>query len=150
MVGIICGLAYRFGGCSKEEGKQKFPWVPEWMFRSWVRDFFCSLIPLLWLKLFYTQVHPSAYGTTCVLSYFALTTYWDKLFKFDNYFFHGFMISLSYFLFAVFSGLWIGFILRCIVMAILMGGISALTGNVDIEEFGRGASIGITLPCLLI
>jgi hypothetical protein len=25
---VLCAFAYRFGGCSKEEGKQKFPWAP--------------------------------------------------------------------------------------------------------------------------
>ena len=150
IVSVFCAFAYRFGGYSKEEGKKKFPWVPVWMFRSWIRDFFCSLIPLFWLKLFYPQVHPSAYGVTCALSYFALTTYWDKLFGFDNYWFHGFMVGLTYFLFATFSGLWLGFIVRCIAMAVLMGGISAITGDVDIEEFSRGAAIGFTLPLLLL
>jgi hypothetical protein len=110
---------------------------------------FCSLLPIFWLLICYPKMSWFIYLIALGGTWGMLTTYWDSLFGFDNFWFHGFAIGAVYFIFIFFGGLWLGLIIRSIVLAILMGGISTLSGNVDTEELGRGASIGLTLPLLL-
>lgn len=150
LASVINAFLYRFGGCSKEEGKEKYPWAPEWMFASWVRDCGISLITLAWMAICYPMVAAWAYPVTFGASWGAFSTYWDFLFGYDNYWFHGFMIGLAKFSFAICTGMWIGFGIHCIVLALAMGLVSALSGNVDVEELGRGAATGATLPLMLI
>ena len=147
---ILNAFLYRFGGCSKEEGKIKYPWVPEWMFNSKTRDIGVSLVSVGWMALCYPTVAWWIYLITFGAMWGMLSTYWDWLFGFDNYWFHGFMIGVAKVGFPIMTGLWTGFGIHCIVLAILMGGISAISGSVDVEELGRGASSGATLPLLII
>jgi hypothetical protein len=147
---ILCSLAYRFGGCSKEEGKEKYPWAPEWLFRSWVRDCFCSLIPTIWALAFLPGAPWWCYLLSFGLGWATLSTYWDFLFGSDNYWVHGLMIGLAFAPVSIATGHWLGLIVRPLSLAVLMGGISAIFGSVDIEELGRGASIGATLPLAIL
>ena len=147
---ILTAFAYRFGGCSKEEGKLKYPYVPDWLFKSWVRDCFCSVLPVLAMLVIYPKVPWFVYVATIGLSWASLSTYWDWVFGEDNFYFHGFMIALSYLWFPLFTGLWATFILRCVILALLAGIISAESTDVDVEELGRGGSIGVTLALFLI
>ena len=147
---VLCAFTYRFGGCSKEEGRQKYPWAPKWVFKSWVRDFGCSLFSIFWVIIFYPQVPWYVYLISMGWCYGMITTYWDEVFKYDCFAFHGFMIGVSYLLLAWGSGMWMGYIVRSAFLGLSMGVLSALTGNVDKEELGRGALIGLTLPILLM
>ena len=146
ILAVVLAFAYRFGGCSKEEGKEKYPWAPEWMFSSWMRDCTCSLLPALWSFFFIPGAPWWCYLLTFGLGWAALSTYWDWLFGFDNFWFHGFMVGLAFAPVNIATGHWIGLIARPILLAVLMGSISAISSNVDVEELGRGGSIGATLP----
>ena len=147
---IVNAFLYRFGGCSIAEGNQKYPWVPSWMFNSKTRDVGVSLVTLGWLAACYPTVAVWAYPVTFGASWGSLSTYWDFLFGFDNFWMHGFMIGLAKFSFAICTGMWIGFAIHCVVLALAMGMVSAFSGNVDVEELGRGAATGATLPLMLI
>jgi len=147
---VINALCYRFGGCSKEEGKLKYPWVPSWMFNSKTRDVGVSLITVGWMALCYPAVDWFCYVTTFGASWGALSTYWDFLFEFDNYWFHGFMIGVAKIGFAIATGMWFGFAIHILFLALAMGAVSALSGDVDVEELGRGAATGVTLPLMLL
>jgi hypothetical protein len=148
---ILSALAYRLGGLGAD-GKVRFPFIPKWMFDSKVRDVGCSLIATAWMYEFY-PVHPQHYSIyfLCILiMWTSLTTYWDWLFGYDNYWAHGLGIALSFIPYFIYTGEWTGFIVRCAVLTILCGGISKLSGNDDVEELGRGASLAATLPLFLI
>jgi hypothetical protein len=147
---VLNAFLYRFGGCSKEEGKLKYPWVPEALFNTKTRDVGVSLVTVAWMAFCYPSVAWFIYLITFGATWGMLTTYWDFLFGFDNYWFHGFMIGVAKLGFAIFTGMWIGFAVHCITLALAMGGISAVSGNVDVEELGRGAAAGLTLPLMLI
>ena len=140
---IICGLFYRAGGKGE-------PFNTKW------RDLGCPAICLsylwllrssglqgaLWLKI-------SLFLVTYGLMFGALTTYWDWLFKEDNFWFHGFAIGLVCFpLFWAGINWWlIG--IRAIILAIGMGLWSKIIGNDFWEEFGRGSLIILTIPLLI-
>lgn len=150
LISIINAFLYRFGGISKEQGKNKYPWVPEWCFNSKARDVGISLTTLVWLVIFYPKVDWYVYLVTFGLTWASLSTYWDQLFNKDNFWFHGFGVGLAKVLFPISTGLWVGFITHCFLSAILMGSISAISKDDDVEELGRGSIIGLTLLNLLI
>jgi hypothetical protein len=147
---VINAFLYRFGGLSKEDGKLKYPWAPEWMFKSWVRDWLIPLVITAWMLLCYPGMPWWVYVVSILPMGGALSTYWDWLFGYDNYWFHGFVFGVAKFVFAIYSGLWIGFAIHCIALALAMGGISAISGDDDVEELGRGAATGLTLPLMMI
>lgn len=134
---LLSSCAYRAGGLSKEQPY----WIPVWMRHSWVRDWLCPLFCLLPLFLH----HPSwlflpAYGLMGV----AFTTYWDKVFKFDNFWFSGFMVGLAA-LPLVFCGFaWWLLLIRAVVLALWWGFWSDVIGNDHAEEHGRGFLVGIS------
>lgn len=84
------------------------------------------------------------------LFFAALTTYWDKLFGYDNFYMHGFMCALAYLPFALMTGLWLGFILRCVVCGLAVGYWSRINGNHIVEESGRGFILCATIPLLFL
>ena len=148
-IAVINGFLYRFGGSSKEEGAEKYPWVPAWMFQTKTRDVGIALTT----TGFYLGFMPSdwwAYLICFAGTWGALTTYWDNVFGYDNFFAHGFMIGLAKFGLAIASGAWIWFGVQCVALAIMMGVLSALATDVDVEEIGRGSSTGLVLPLMLI
>lgn len=135
---IICSVfsavLYRAGGMSKTTDH----WIPKFMRRSWVRDW---LIPLCALLPIFIN-HPSwwfflAYGALGG----ALSTYWDWLFKFDNFWFSGFMCGVAGFplLFCGFS-FW-QFLIRALVIGVAWGGWCGIFSNDFVEEYGRGFSV---------
>jgi hypothetical protein len=72
------------------------------------------------------------------LSFAALTTYWDWLFGYDNFYFNGFMCGL-----AAIPLLWAGvsvgnLAIRLITSTLGMGLWSKWVGSDVQEEFGRG------------
>ena len=75
----------------------------------------------------------------------ALSTYWDKLFGFDNFWFHGFMVGIAFFPVAIATGNWVMFGWHSLVLAVWMGGWSAIFGNAHVEEAGRYFVIGATI-----
>lgn len=85
-----------------------------------------------------------------VLTGGALTTYWDELFGFDNFWFAGFMVALGAFPMYWVGVHWYMILIRAVLLAVLWGGWCAVFSNDWIEECGRGAFIAATLPLLLI
>ena len=148
----LSGLLYRFGGLSKEEAAERWRWVPRWMINSKTRDVGCSLVTIGWLLAFFRHGPWWTYVLSFGLMWGALSTYWDEVpfnHKNDNFFMHGFFIALAIFPLAIYTG-WVGFVIRCITLSLVMGILCALSADADVEELGRGALIAATLPLLLI
>ena len=79
-----------------------------------------------------------------------ISTYWDWLFDFDNYHFHGLCIGLAMIPLVGLGYDWKLIIARSIVLFFAMGYLYKL-GDIDwFQEMGRGALIILTLPILLI
>lgn len=147
---ILSAFFYRCGGISKAEGAIKYPWCPIWLFNGKTRDVGCSLLAIAWMLVCYEMSVWWAYVISFGVCWGALTTYWDWLFGEDNFFAHGFGIALAFLPFAIVSGLWVGFVIRLVVLPLAMGFWCLLFGNDDVEEYGRGALIISTLPLMLI
>ncbi len=149
---ILSMLAYRAGGMGVEpETNPK--WIPKWMRHSWVRDWLC---PLFVLGCFYIFASPlSSLGWAGLLISYgllggALTTYFDKWFGFDNFWFSGFMCGLAAIpLMLCGISLWL-ILTRAMVLAICWGAWCAIFGKDTTEEYGRGGFLVATLPLLLI
>jgi len=148
LLSCLSGVLYRLGGWGGE-GREKYPNVPGWVFDSKARDVGCSLVAVGTVGLL-GLLPPApwwAYLLSFLLLFGALTTYWDFLFGYDNFYMHGAMCGLA---FAPF--MWFGEPLelgiRILVLGTLMGVWSGIVGKDWLEEFGRGFFIPITLITL--
>jgi hypothetical protein len=123
---LLSGILYRLGG--KKGFNTKF------------RDLGCPLvllgavIALFGLKMGFWWAYLLCFG----LSFGFLTTYWDFLFKYDNFWFHGFALGL-----AGFPLLWCGvpwwiLTIRLVICTVGMGLWSKFIGWDELEEGGRG------------
>lgn len=136
LASVICGILYRLGGIGRP-------------FNTKHRDLGCPTA--VWLVNLYLLDIKGEWWVhlICFLLLFAaLTTYWDSLFGFDNFWFHGFMCGLAHVPMAFIDGHWFLWPLRAIIMGALIGGWSLLIGNDVAEEFGRGFLIVATLLIL--
>ena len=147
---LITAFLYRLGGLSKEEAQDYLPFIPSWMVNTKARDMGVPFVTLIWMIIKYPHVAWWVHLLSFGIMFGMLTTYWDSLFGFDNYWFHGFMIGGAYFLYAFQTHLFLGYILRSVVLAVLMGAWCKIFSNDWVEELGRGFFIGITLPLMLI
>jgi hypothetical protein len=104
-------------------------------FNTKCRDLGCPtvLIAYLWFLLGFHWIYIAIFG----LSFGALTTYWDFLFGYDNFWFHGFMCSLPTMLLAFYIPWWIPLI-HIFICTVGMGLWSELIGLDWLEEGGRG------------
>lgn len=124
---ILSGILYRAGGAKGYNTK--------------FRDLGCPAIGLGLLLL--TNHYPInvfgwvMLGLSFLLSFGALTTYWDNLFGYDNFYFHGFAIGLAGLPLMVFFPWW-WLVIRLIVCTLGMGLWSKWIKNDVIEELGRG------------
>lgn len=136
---VLSGVLYRLGGHGK-------PWNTK------VRDFGCPIVA--WAVLTYAMELNFLWWIHLIsglLLFGALTTYWDKVFRKDNFYAHGFMCGLAYFpyCFDELSILWM--LARAVVLGVLMGVWCHILFTNDVtEEVGRGAFIVLTLPLLLL
>ena len=133
---VLSAVLYRLGGYGRP-------------FDTKYRDLGCPLVALIWMLLYLPSpwwAHFIAFG----LLFGALTTYWDRLFGYDNFYMHGAMCGLAYFPYAIASGDWWQLGARCVVLGVFMGLWCKFHAVDTIEEGGRGASIILTLPLLLI
>ena len=94
---------------------------------------------LLTIKIQLTIVNLSLLILTLGLSIGAISTYWDELFGYDNFWFHGFMCGI-----AGIPLIWAGvplhyILLRIVICSVGMGLWSKFIGNAVWEENGRGA-----------
>jgi hypothetical protein len=142
LVGLITGVLGRLGGAGDDFWKKHPKW-PRWIFQSWVRDWLIG--PVCCLVAYLAGVHCWWILATILLTGAALSTYWDFLFGYDNYTFHGLMVGLAAFPIAYCSGEIQMFLLRIIILTAWMGVWSALIKNDNLNEFGRYFIVGYTL-----
>jgi hypothetical protein len=144
LASIISAILYRAGGMGQEDTAEP-KWIPKWLRHSWCRDW---LIPGVCLLTLWSnrciQVNWSYllfYGLTGV----ALSTYWDWLFGYDNFWFAGFLVGLATLSLAFAGVFWWFILVRAIILALLWGSWSAWMKKDYWEEEGRGAFIIVTL-----
>ena len=141
---VLSGILYRLGGAAR---------IGDWLDvlkHSKTRDWGCSLIvvalmlaqPIVW------WIHVIVF----ILMWTALSTYWDDLFGYDNYGFHGLVIGLACFPYAIVIGgwIWLWFIVRALIMGFFMKYWCKVNTNDVKEEVGRGSIIAFTVPLLWI
>lgn len=130
---IISAILYRAGGMDK----QTKHWIPVWLRHSAVRDHGCTLCILApWLILVQSWWFVLAY----LFLWGALSTYWDWLFGYDNYWFSGFMVGIALFP-LVFCGIpWWIILIKAIGISVSWGLICKFSGSDFVEEYGRGAT----------
>jgi hypothetical protein len=136
---LLSAILYRAGGAKGYNTK--------------FRDLGCPAVfttYMLYLYPIYTIKVVFLYFLTFLLSFGALTTYWDWVFGYDNFWFSGFILGLSMIPFYWIGIHWYAILIRAFVLAILWGSWCAIFKNDKIEEFGRGGFIILTTPILLI
>jgi hypothetical protein len=149
LLSILSAILYRAGGLSKEAQEKWSKWIPKWMRHTSIRDWLC---PLCCVGVLLPYINSLADVGMVTLFYGAtgglLTTYWDEMFGFDNFWFSGFAIGLAG-LFLIPLGIaWQLLVLRAFLLAILWGGWCAYFGDADVEEYGRGFFLVITMLIL--
>ena len=138
VLSLISAFLYRLGG----------------IFNTKIRDLGVPLIGLLTLTLLKIKAPFHIHLLSFLLYFGSLTTYWDRLFGYDNLYFHGFMCSLAYLSYISFGGNIVGFILRCIICSLLIGLINYLANKYSlkhsdwIEELSRGFVLNYTISLL--
>lgn len=87
-----------------------------------------------------------AYGVTIP----AISSYWDSIFGYDNFYAHGFGIGLGAIPLFWLGVHWYMILARIIILTVFMG-LWSKYWNWDVgEELGRGFSITATIPLLLL
>jgi len=136
---LISGGSYRLGGW--KHGDTKY------------RDLGCGLVAMLSLYILGIQADWWAWFFSPALIWGAMSTYW----KFGNpkaAWYHwaatGFFYGLALFLFPLYTGQWLGFILRTIFLTFTISIWSELISKDVLEEFGRGFLFNISLLFFLI
>ena len=124
---ILSAVLYRCGGKGKP-------------FNTKFRDVGCPLVLIALVMCLYGLRMGNwwAYVICFGLSWGALTTYWDWLFGYDNFFAHGLGCSL-----ATIPLYWVGvpwwiLLIHGVICTLGMGLWSKLIGNDVLEECGRG------------
>jgi len=107
---ILSGIFGRMGGA---EG-----------YNTLYRDILCSLISVIVFCICFgfNQCHWVLYLIVFGLQWAALSTYYDKLFKFDNFWFSGFMMGLTLLPFIfIYKTILLFIIIRALLLAIIWG-----------------------------
>ena len=137
---ILSAILYRAGGMGKEDITEP-KWIPKWLRKSWVRDWLCPACLCLALFSFWRPSSLLDWGIL-LLSYgllgASLSTYWDEVFGYDNFWFHGFMCGL-----AGIPLLWVGvtwwvILARLTLCTVGMGLWSKFIKRDVPQELGRG------------
>lgn len=147
----ISATLYRLGGAGKEDAEKEYGWVPLW-FRNLPkkRDAGCGIVSglLMWYLFPSTPwwIHVVAFGTLWGM----LSTYWDELFGYDNFWFHGFTCGLAYMWYGIHNPeILVLLAVRAVVMAVFMGvWCHVLFSDAWAEENGRGGIIPLSLLIL--
>jgi len=157
LIAALSGFLYYLGGCSKEEGHKKIPFLPFWLFDTLTRDIGCSFLASIALWYLY-GLHWSLVAVWGLL-YGALTTYhkWlNKLFgkpKDGCYWFNWLVTGICYGL-AVTPYVYF-YQHNFVGLALLIGVLGFTTmlwsekqDKVEIEASGRGILIILSLLLL--
>ena len=131
---VLSACFYRAGGLDTTTKH----WIPVWMRHSWVRDWLCPICALIPFLI----INPSWW---ILLSYLlmagALSTYWDFLFGYDNFWFAGFMVGLALFPLAFCGLFWWILLLKAMGISLAWGLVTKFSGNDFVEEYFRGFSV---------
>lgn len=139
LAAMLSSLSYRAGGMPRP-------------FRSWMRDWIIPGIVIASM-IFILKIEAPwwAYLLCYPLMGGALSTYWDRIFGYDNFYAHGFVIGTGLLPLVLCGSLGIApFIIRAIVLGVAMGLWCIYFENDWVEEFGRGAFITLSLPLLIL
>jgi hypothetical protein len=143
---ILSGCLYRLGGAKKQGD-----WL-DFARNSKTRDVGCSLLflGLFWAIQDFKMASWKQYAIAFGLSWGFLSTYWDWLFGYDNFWFHGLICGLSALPLYWCGVHWWMILIRAIICAVVMG-LAHKWINKDIyEEPARGIVYIATIPILLI
>lgn len=143
LLSVVSAVIGRAGGLDK----QTEHWIPLWMRQRWIRIWgcpACALLPLIW-------IHPSwwfvaVYGMLAA----AVSTYWDELFGYDNFWFSGFMCGVAAAPLAFCGFGWAMIAARSFFLAVFWGAWCAIFSNDFVEEYGRYGVLPLTSLILLI
>jgi hypothetical protein len=142
LVGCLTAFFGWTGGRGRDYWEKHKNW-PLWLLSSWTRDWLIG--PICAVFAWVLGVHSLWLLLMIMATGGALSTYWDTLFGFDNFWFHGFMVGLAAFPIAIVTGHWVLWAVRCIILAVWMGGWSASIGDAHVEEAGRYFIVGSTI-----
>lgn len=117
---ILSAILYRLGGSAKNGSWYDFL---KW---SKTRDWGCSIVWIVTAGVMLRWLDWWWYIPMFICSWLALTTYWDDLFGYDNYWFHLGVVALCMLPYA-FYGYWLLVVIRIIVSA----GFGALSHKID-------------------
>jgi len=144
IISIACGVLYRAGG---KGGK--------WYFDSKARDVGCMLLNTLTLFIFGLTGHWWQWLVSMILTVLAYTTYhkWlNPLFGHNKddvhwygWFMHGFALGFALIIFYQHFKL---VLLRSFVLGLFTMVWSIVISNDNLEEWGRGFLVNITIPIL--
>ena len=155
VLSIFSGIFYRIGGSSKEEAKKEFPWFPTSLVNTKVRDVLVPLVSIL-IFILLSSISMSWWILllTFLLMFGAMTTYCKFGEQEDVYWYNwlltGILYGVSALPIAYYTGNWLGFGIRTIVLGLGIMIWSEINSDVRLEEFGRGALFALTIPLLLI
>jgi hypothetical protein len=162
MVLVLClaalaGLLYYCGGASKEEGHKNLPFLPLWMFASWVRDWLipalaCGVLGLLFGLHWSMLILYPAMGAALSAYHKWLNPFFKKP-KTDCFWFnwlaHGLVIGLSVVPYVIFyQHNYIGLALLVAALGYSIMVWSEKQDKVEIEASGRGVLIILSLLLL--
>lgn len=144
IIGLSClsGFFYRAGGTG---GK--------WYLNTKVRDLGCPLATYSALLLFWYPANWFGWLMLFLafgLTFGALTTYFDWLFGYDNFYMHGFILGLAALPLAWVGITWWIILIRAILLGIAIGMWSKLIKWDVIEEWGRGFLLTISILLFLL
>ena len=146
ILSIGSAILYRLGGSSKTDQDKEFPWIPRW-FKNIPkkRDVMSNIVKLFGVYLLGIYAPIWVWFISFGLLWASLSTYWDWMFGYDNFYMHGFMCAFSLLPLVLFGNLLLGiFIIKFIILAIGMGLWSKFNGNATKEELGRGFLLTIS------
>lgn len=157
LIAALSGFLYYVGGCSKEEGHKKIPFLPLWVFDTHARDVGCAILGCLALWLLY-GLHWSLVLTFGAF-WGALSTYHKWLNKFFgktkedchwfNWLAHGLCLGLAVTPYVYFyQHNYIGLALLIGVLGFTTMLWSEKQDKVEIEASGRGVLIILSLLLL--
>ena len=146
---VLSAIAYRLTGWGGE-GRIALPWLPSWFFGRQTRLMGCSALRVGAVYLLGIKAPWYAHMAVFGLSVGSLSTYWDFIFGYDNFWFHGFMIGVATVPYAYFSPdvTWLAWGLQTISLSVFMGLWCKVFGWDVLEEGGRGASIPLSVYIL--
>ena len=146
LLSVVSAILYRLGGSSKEDQDKEFPYIPRW-FKNIPkkRDVMSNMVCLFSLFLLGINAPWYAWFLAWGLIWASLSSYYDELFGYDNFWFHGFTIGASLLPLVIWGNLVIpAFLTKSVLLAIGMGLWSKYNGNATKEELGRGFLLTIT------